>query len=349
MDLQLDLFVGGADGVNTYRIPSLLVAPGGTLLAFCEARKVSPRDASPTDLVLKRSADGGRSWGPMQRIVVGRGEEAIMNPCPVVDGDSVLLFCINAHKTEHGRHRHLVLRSRDDGASWSKPTDVTDTLGNDTFIPGPGLAIRMRSGRLVVPGYVGDYAADRTRIASYSCAAYSDDGGQVWRLGGRVQYPMSNEAQVVERSDGSLLLNWRIQKQGSEHPGFRGTAVSRDGGQTWEPPVLSRDLNEDPCQAGFIRWPGEEAPARLLFSNPDTGPSRGEGARIRMTVRLSEDDGRTWPYARLIYASHSIYSCPAVLGDGTIALLYESGEAARYECIRLARFSMGWLKEGRRV
>ena len=63
---QHEVFVGGADEVDTYRIPSLIVAPGGTLLAFCEARKVSSHDASPTDLVLKRSADGGRSWGPMQ-------------------------------------------------------------------------------------------------------------------------------------------------------------------------------------------------------------------------------------------------------------------------------------------
>lgn len=249
MDLQqVDVFVGGADGVHAYRIPSLLATPSGTLLAFCEARKESLHDASPTDMVLKRSTDGGRSWGPLRRVVVGRDKEAIMNPCPVgLDGDAVLLFCMNAHKTEHGRHRHLVLRSPDGGASWSAPADITDTLGDDTFISGPGVGIRMRSGRLVIPGYVGDYTADRQRLASYSCVAYSDDGGTSWRLGQRVQYPMSNESQVVELSDGSLLLNWRIQKRGAEHPGCRGTAVSRDGGQTWEPPVLNRVLNEDPC------------------------------------------------------------------------------------------------------
>jgi len=284
----------------------------------------------------------------MQRIVVGRGEEAIMNPCPVVDGREVVLFCMNAHKTEHGRHRHLLLRSSDDGASWSEPTDVTDALGNEAFNPGPGVSIRTGSGRLVVPGYTNDHAADRTRLASYSRVAFTDDGGGSWRLGEPVAYPMSNESQVVDLSNGSLLLNWRIQKQGAEHPGCRGTAISRDGGQTWGPPVLNRELNEDPCQAGFIRGPGVEAPARLLFSNPDTGPGRGEGARIRMTVRLSEDDGRTWPFARLIHAGPSVYSCPAVLPDGTITLLYECGEVARYERIDLARFSLSWLKEGRR-
>jgi len=68
-----------------------------------------------------------------------------------------------------------------------------------------------------------------------------------------------------------------------------------------------------------------------------------------MTVRLSEDDGRTWPFARLIHAGPSVYSCPAVLPDGTIALLYERGEAARYERIDLARFSLSWLKEARRA
>jgi sialidase-1 len=206
----------------------------------------------------------------------------------------------------------------------------------------------MRNGRWVVPGYVNEYTAERTRLASYSCVVFSDDGGSSWHVGDPVDFPMSNEAQVVELSDGSLLLNWRIQKQGAEHPGCRGTAISHDGGQTWEPPVLKRELNEDPCQAGFIRWPGNDSAGRLLFSNPDTGPTRGEGARIRMTVRLSEDDGRTWPFARLIHSGPSVYSCPAVLPDETVALLYESGDTARCERIDLARFSLDWLKAGRR-
>ena len=113
---QIDVYTGGVDGVHTYRIPSLIAAPGGALLAFCEARKISGGDASPTDMVLKRSLDGGETWRPMQVLVRGEGEEAIMNPCPVVDGGTVRLFCMNAHKKARNHHRHLLLESGDDGA-----------------------------------------------------------------------------------------------------------------------------------------------------------------------------------------------------------------------------------------
>lgn len=340
---QKDVFVGGADGVHTYRIPSLVVAPGGALLAFCEARKQSTHDASPTDMVLKRSLDGGRTWGPLQRVLAGQGTEAIMNPCPVVDGGGVWLFCINAHKTEHWRHRQLLIRSDDDGRTWSTPVDITDGLGDDTFISGPGAGIRLRTGRLVVPGYTNVIASDLTRVASFSRVAFSDDHGKSWRLGAPVAYAMSNESQVVELSDGSLLINWRIQKK-EGHPGCRGTAISRDGGATWSEPALAPALNEAPCQAGLTRIErsaGDGGP-RLIFSNPDARPGAGE--RTRMTVRLSADEGRTWPVARLVHAGPSCYSCPAPLPDGRIGLLYEGGLAARYEGIRFARIDPAWAE-----
>jgi sialidase-1 len=269
-----------------------------------------------------------------------------MNPCPVVDGDQVLLFCMNAHKTDKGRHRHLLVRSADDGATWSAPEDITDAVGNDTFIPGPGVGIRMRTGRLVIPGCIAEYAADRTRLAHYSCVVFSDDGGRSWRKGAPVADPVSNEAQVVELRDGTLLLNWRINYGDALHPGCRGTAISRDGGETWDNPVPARALNDARCQAGWIYRPSRDAhdDGWLLFSNPDCRPLVGN-ARTRMTIRLSRDEGRTWPVARLIHAGPSAYSCPAVLPDDTLAVLYESGESDPYERLRLARFSRNWLEQ----
>lgn len=350
---QFDVFIGGEDNVHTYRIPALLATAGGALLAFCEARKISQGDASPTDMVLKRSLDGGRSWRPPQVLVAGEGNEAIMNPCPVIDGQTIFLICMNAHKKARCRHQHLLLRSEDDGQSWSQPVVLDACIApyDDTFVPGPGVSIRMRDGRLVVPGYTNVITDDGSRPASFSRVLYSDDQGRTWRMGQPVASSTSNESQVVELADGSLLINWREQNHldASAHRGRRGTAVSRDGGETWSEPVFARELNEAPCQAGFLRYSlaGTGDRNRLLFSNPDAVPGPEGGARTKMTVRMSYDEGQTWPVARLIHGGPSIYSSLAVLPDGLITLLYECGEEERYERIRLARFSLEWLTRGK--
>lgn len=343
-NLRTDVFVAGDNGVHTYRIPSLIVAPDGGLLAFCEARKISRADASPTDLVMRRSSDAGETWEPMRVLAPGIDKEAMMNPCPVVDGDRVLLFYMNAHKTAHGHHRHLLTQSTDGGKTWSPPRDITDMLGNDTFISGPGVGVRLRSGRLIVPGYVNDFAADGSRIASYSCVAFSDDGGANWRLGERVDYAMSNESQAVELRDGSLLLNWRDQTPVGTNPCCRGLSLSTDGGQTWAAPVHAHALNDGVCQAGFIREPlrTDGGQSRLVFSNPDYRDGTGN-ARTMMTVKVSSDEGKTWPIAHLIHPGRAAYSCPAILPDGRIALLFECGESSPYERLHLARFTWNSL------
>ena len=226
-----DVFRAGADGVHTYRIPSLLVAPNGTLLAFCEARKESSGDATPTDMVLKRSTDCGRSWLPMQTVFRPGGKNAIMNPCPVPDGKTILLFCVNAHKSGREHHRQLLLHSEDNGQTWSDAADITENIsgGDDTFVPGPGIGILTRKSRLVIPGYINGNTGDRAYSKTHSCAVYSDDGGKSWRLGEPVAFAGSNESQVVELADGSLMINCRIQNENT--PGCRLTAISRNGGR----------------------------------------------------------------------------------------------------------------------
>lgn len=64
---QTVVFRQGENGVAIMRIPGLAVSKQGTLLAFCEARDAG--DRSPTDLVLKRSEDGGVTWGPVRLLL----------------------------------------------------------------------------------------------------------------------------------------------------------------------------------------------------------------------------------------------------------------------------------------
>lgn len=345
---QVDVFVAGQDNVHTYRIPSMLATPGGSLLVFCEARKQGIRDASPTDMVLKRSLDAGRTWLPVQTLVHGQGNEAIMNPCPVVDRTTgtILLFCIKAHKIEHGRHRHLLLTSRDEGKTWSEPADLADRIApyDDTFVSGPGVGIQTRSGRLVIPGYTGRLKKGE-EAGLFSRVIYSDDHGKSWRMGQPVSAP-SNECQAVELADGRLMLNMRD----NTGQNCRAVALSDDGGQSWSKVYWDRALNECPCQASLIRYSDaqHDGKNRLLFANPDIrGTKYGAVDRTKMTVRLSYDEGQTWPVAKLIHAGPSSYSSLVRLPDGDIGLVYEGGRKHRREWIRFARISLAWLSDGK--
>ncbi len=349
----IDVFSAGADGIDTYRIPSLLVTPKGDLLAFCEARKDSSRDDAPKDLILKRSTDGGRCWSGNQIVVPGPGSEGINNPCPLIDGESIHLFCINREKNGPRRHQLLMARSDDDGATWSAAVDIGGRFGNqdDSFVPGPGVSIRLRSGRWVVPGNVRVSAESvgvtdpEVDMVSFSCVAFSDDRGETWHLGERVDQLWSNESQAVELSDGLLMLNYRIQSRTLAK--CRGVAISRDGGATWAECFLTREVNDPVCQAGFIRCDLPEISQHsdpLLLTNLDIA-EHGAAGRRNLTVRLSLDGGRTWPTSRVLHPGPAAYSCPAILPDGAIGVLYECGDEHRYERLRFARFGLDWLRQ----
>ncbi|MSR60577.1 MAG: exo-alpha-sialidase [Planctomycetaceae bacterium] len=347
--IQQELFISGHDDVNIYRIPSLIVSPKGTILAFCEARQGD--DGDPTELVLKRSLcdaqpsqsrnlngyprtfGNGVNWQRMQVVLAGNGE-AIMQPCPVVDRTTgkILICCqeirgglANLLKNEwHGRC--LILHSVDDGATWSPPREITESVGH--FAAGPGIGIQLRSGRLVIPGY----SKEGSRVI------YSDDHGQTWQAGSPVNNRGCNESQVVELTDGSLMINMR---QGGRH---RYLAFSKDQGETWFKENNEESLPDPGCQASILRFPHHEPGGRgwLLFSNPPhPGPFE---ARTNLTVRLSHDDGQSWKVSREVHAGPGAYSSLAVLADGaTIGLLYETGAAHPYEKIAFARFNLDWL------
>jgi sialidase-1 len=336
---QSPIFVSGTEEYHTYRIPSLIVSGKGTLLAFCEGRKEAGGDSGNIDLLLRRSTDGGKTWGKTQ-VLWDDGPNTCGNPCPVVDSRTGTIWLLLSHNlgsdtedgiedgTSKGTRTAWVTKSRDDGATWDPPTEITRAVKHPDWTwhaTGPGVGIQLRSGRLVVP------CNDRVAGSKtwQSNVILSDNGGKTWRLGGIVE-PGCDECQIVELADGRLMLNMRSNR--GNH--CRAVAISADRGETFTPLVDDPALVEPVCQGSILGLAGGN---EVVFSNP------ASTRRERMTVRLSADGGKSWPCAKVLHDGPAAYSCLAHLGNGQIACLYERGEKSPYETIALARFSRGWL------
>ncbi len=346
---QTDVFVGGQDGVFEYRIPVLLTSNEGTLLAFCDARVEKEGDPpNNIDLALKRSVDGGKTWGPLQ-VLVDAGEGAVADSCGVVDRQTGTIWVLSVYSPKGigsanakpglsgDTFTYQAVKSDDDGETWSEPIDITAMVKKPEWSagsPGPGTGIQTRAGRLIIPRY---YTAGDGPSASF--VSYSDDHGKTWRIGGEAQGAWStNESQVVELDDGSLLLNMRGVTGNN-----RKIARSNDGGMSWSEMTEDPALIEPRCQGSLIvHTDGLHYPkSRLVFLNP------ASTERHKMTAHLSYDEGKTWPVSKQLYAGPSAYSSLTVLQDLTIGCLYERGDEGPYEKITFARFNLEWLTNGK--
>jgi sialidase-1 len=333
-----DVFVSGKGGYHTYRIPAIVASNKGTLLAFCEGRKTGQGDAGDIDMVLRRSTDGGKTWGEMQLVHEEGGDKKITigNPSPVVDQSTGFIWLPMTRNNDDV----LVTHSEDDGATWSKPRVITeDVKAKDWnwYATGPGNGIQLtrgkHAGRLVIPCDHRVAGSPDWKKTGHSHVIYSDDHGQTWKRGEATPSHGMNECAVVERTDGSLLLNMRSYRGKA----CRAVAVSTDGGATWSESTDDETLVEPVCQASLIRysWPAGEMKSRILFVNP---ASRG---RDKLTIRLSEDEGATWPASKLIYAGSAAYSNAIALPDGQVGVLFERDG---YKRISFATFPLTWLK-----
>lgn len=343
--VQEPVFVAGRDGYNSYRIPSVIVTPRNTVLAFCEGRKAGLSDAGNIDLILRRSTDGGKTWGKMQ-IVWDDAGNTCGNPCPVIDAKTGIIWLLLTHNlgadTEAkivsgrstGSRTVWVTHSDDDGVTWAKPAEITKDVkkpGWTWYATGPGVGIQLKSGRLLVPC---DCMSEGGKVRE-SHVIFSDDGGRSWKLGGVVG-PQCNESQAVELADGTVMLNMRTFRASNR----RLVALSKDGGKSFTAPVEDSALIEPVCQASILRLPGPNG--GILFSNP------ASKKRERLTVRLSRDEGKTWTAANVLHPGPAAYSCLTVLPGGGIGCLYECGEKHPYQTITFARFDREWLMAPKR-
>ena len=331
------VFLSGEGGYNTYRIPSLIKAQDGTLIAFCEGRKDSVSDAGDIDLIYKFSKDNGDTWSDIF-VLWDDGKNTCGNPCPVIDkntGDIIILMTWNRgddneieiiNGISKDTRRVFISRSVDNGQTWSKVEEITNSTKHPDwswYATGPGVGIQMTGdkykNRLIIPC---DHANKKDK-QGYSHIIYSDDGGKTWAYSQPIGIK-TNECQVVEITDNKLLINMRNYNR--EYP-CRATSISEDGGLSWSNLSYDLELIEPVCQASLIKHQSENR-EYLIFSNP-----ADKKERIKMTVKISSDYGKTWKYQKLLYKGPSAYSSLYSMNEKEVGILFECGEKNPYEKI----------------
>lgn len=358
-----------------YRIPALAHLGDGVVIASWDARPGSAADApNPNSIIQRRSTDNGQTWGPLQIIAAGQaGAEkyGYSDPSYVVDHETGRVFAFFVHSKDQGfrdsvygnddANRQVmgaaVIHSDDQGLTWSTPRLITDvaktangTTAGGVYTPvagdvkgafatsGEGIQLQygQYAGRLIQQ-YAGTVlqADGTTAIQAYS--VYSDDDGETWQRGEVVGTGM-DENKVVELSDGRVMLNSRDSTNGR----MRKVAISTDGGQSYGPVTADPELPDPTNNASITRLHPDAAEGsadakKLLFTNSNNGAN---GDRVNGAVRLSCDDGETWPGLRTLATGTFGYSSATTLEDGRIGVLWEAGYT---NTMQFSSFDEPWL------
>jgi len=373
-------YVTQHDRYHTFRIPGMVVAPDGSVLLFAEARRGEGSDPrrdenAPIDVVMRRSTDNGRSWQSM--VVIDSGFRPngdlvdFADPTAVLDATTgtVLLFYgqwpdIAPRTVRYGQSTDpangnqvvWVRSSSDNGKTWSdrkqvvypdEPHETSDALYWRQAEPGPGSGIQLqwqheaaRNGRLVIPAKRSGSKTPDGPVSVEPFIYYSDDHGKTWQVGKVTAGPDANEDEVVELTDGRVLLDGR-QDDGD----FRRRHFSTDGGMTWGPDRPD-SIPLPKVDGSVIRYSAKRAGHdrdRILFSAP-----RGEAGlnRNNIMVWTSHDEGKTFTNPVQLNSGFAAYSVIQRLADGTIGMAVETAKDAgvRYGEITFYRFDLAELE-----
>lgn len=361
---------GGQDGVNTSRIPGIATSPKGTLMAIYDARYESSRDLQGhMDIAMNRSTDGGNTWQPMQIVLdmkqwggLPEKYNGVSDACILVDDNTGDIYVAGLwmHGVLDGKtgkwvegmtpdstrwihqwvakgsqpgtgvkqtSQFLITKSTDDGQTWSEPMNITAVTKQPEwwlYAPAPGHGITLKDGTLVFPTQGRD-----EKGLPFSNITWSKDGGKSWTASAPA-YNNTTECMAVELSDGSVMLNMRDNRnRHNKEVNGRRICVTSDLGKTWtEHPTSRKALIESTCMASIHRHvykqDGEEK-SILLFCNPESYDKRDH-----MTLKVSFDDGKTWPDDKKILLDEYPgfgYSCITSVDEATIGLFYESSQA----------------------
>ncbi len=337
IDEAVDLFNASSDeAIACYRIPALVTAPNGDLLAAIDERVPSCGDlkwSGDINIVLRRSSDAGASWSNIESVADFPDSLSASDPSMIVDAitsEIFLFYNFMDHTVEPDVYYLHMMRSLDNGATWSAPVDITPAITktewhNDFKFITSGRGIQTRTGKLV---------HTMVNLDSGLHLFASDDHGESWYL---IDTPIEpgDESKIVELLDGSWMINSRANGKG-----LRWVHISSDEGLTWTS-YPEPNLIDPGCNGSIIRYTAKRDGYdrdRLLFAN-----AKSADKRENMTVRISYDEGRTWSEGKTIYEGGSAYSSLTILENGDIGLFFEKDD---YTENVFVRFTLDWLTDG---
>lgn len=220
-----------------------------------------------------------------------------------------------------------VIKSSDNGKSWSQPTDITSQISkpewhNDFKFITSGRGIQTDDGTLL---------HCLVNLENGMHVFGSKDHGKSWFFLDSALAP-ADESKIVELSDNSWMVNSRANNKG-----FRYEHISNNEGKTWvtkpETKLIDPSCNASIISHKFIKNGIEKNV--LLFANANSATEREN-----MTVRLSYDDGKTWSEGKTIYSGSSAYSSLTILKNGDVGLFFEKDD---YKNNVFVSFSFDWL------
>ena len=353
---------------GAYAIPKIVSTKQDTILIVFQDRQGGDWGSSIAPLGM-RSTDKGKTWSkPFSLvpedffdfsrfhvkptgIVVDRIKGKIhvfISRSPLVNrkGETILerWFYTNIQETRELGRAWFQVSSSDDGKTWTKPREITEQLivkahWQEWSPVHTGFQIESgpHQGRMVVP--VRCYCPETDPSIhdlkyQFNGLIYSDDGGDTWIPGGKSESSVG-ECSIAERSDGTIYMNHRTSAIETRNP-ERLQNLSFDGGDTFTAMEPS-GLQDARCHAGLIAMSDSNGERVFLLSNVP-GPGRKE-----LTINLSIDEGRSWQPKRVIEHGPTAYSDLAVLSDGTIVCVFETGEKSSRKDLAIARFNLEWV------
>ncbi len=327
------------DIYTNHRIPGMLVTNRGTLLVYCEARQ-SSSDWALMDILLQRSEDHGKTFSAPYKLAEGtKKHNTVNNPVMMQDKNGRIHFLYCEDYTVNGG-RALRRYSEDDGLSWSEPVDVTDfTMPHyhNAFAFGPGHGIMTKDGTLIVPIWMVakcHEAPIKAHSPSVISTFFSKDNGETWAIGdildSKSDIISPNETVAALTSDGRVYLNIRFNGN------CRAKAYSQNGYSDWTQYAPDCNLPDPQCFGSVAVYNDKEHPYTIIFAN-----CANESSRTCVTVRASNDDGRTYPISRLLDGERGGYVEVAV--DNTAQLIYVLYEDKCGITDHLATFNYEWL------